>query len=219
MKKIKTIILYTVIACCFFCILMFAGRKWFGWFDEVSENDELIAGTLEGYGADIIVYGDLEPSKKSIIKYREISSITEEELNGNSSEGYHLLVISDINGKTELTNGELQLILRYCTENHYDMIYFGNAHIDRFQDSGFFAYDLSSEWAFSYQAFKYRENMPYEYVDGEWKEKGVDNSYVANPYLTLLGYYEENNVAARKDSIEVWRLIATVALDSLTTGG
>lgn len=213
-KTIKKIVIAGSIIVAIIIILII-GKEKFDWFNPISEFDEILAKTLEGYNNDIVVYGDLKSSKKIKIKYRQIDSLTEEQLIGDDEDRYHLIVLSDIGGKLQISDEEIELLYSLGMDKHFDIIYFGNAHIKQLCKGFRVMQDLSDEWAMFFNGYAYQNGFPFEFINGEWKRTDEINSYVSHPNVELLGYDETDNRRAAKESLVVWQWIGYYAKNAL----
>ena len=154
-------------------IVLLIGKHKFGWFNPVSEASAELARELESYDADIIVYGNLQSSRKSVIKYRTVEKLNDENLTNTEAE-YHIIVLCDIDGALNLDEDDLLNLNKYGFDEHYDILYFGNAHMNELMETLWCNVDMSGEWSFWFNGYAYRYGFPFEYDGFEWKYTDVE---------------------------------------------
>ncbi len=186
-----------------------------GWFDSVDEDTLEKLHRLEGYGADIIVYGNLDSIEGTEGIYRKISTINEESLTTENPNTYHMVVLYDVDGKLKVTNEELKLLRTYCMEKYYDLLYLGNEHYDQFVESGFLQYRSNDgEGGLHYACYKYhKDGIPYTFNGESWEHPDHPDTYYSNPFLTEIYWTEEELRLGRPE--DAWSWIAEQATESI----
>ncbi len=190
------------------------GAVSFGHFSEPSEQLIIAFDKLEGYGADVIVYGNLKLIEGAEAFARKITTIDEENLSGDKPNTYHMIVLYDWDEKLKITDEELELLRSFCMENYYDLIYLGYRY-EQFQRNGFFKYPPSDgSDGFSYECYIYHEDgIPYVFNGDSWEDPSQPDTYYNNPFTTMLGFDEDE--VAGKDLNGIWDMISIQALESL----
>lgn len=139
-KKLRKII-FSIMAACLIGIIFLIG---YGCKEnELSTYEQEIIILNEIYPSDIMIYGE-NISFKDSLKYRMISQISEEELDGSKFQ-YHFIIINDLSGSASLTQDEANLIMSYINEKHYTFFYIGSNYEDIFLKSGILEDPISSD--------------------------------------------------------------------------
>lgn len=162
---------------------------------KASEQQIRFMEEINEANAVIWYYGDLDPGKEITINYKKVTEFTEDTIGDKDNiYDYHAVVIFDFDGKMDISDQELKLIKEYCEENYYDMLYYGNKHLEQFKKCGYFSVYDSNLQGFTY-------NGSY------WKNRTGMEEYL-NPYL-LLGLWTETDskYVDTDDEHYVWKYL------------
>lgn len=152
----------------------------FSWFYRPSEQQKMFMENINASNSIVMYYGDLDPKKEITINYKKVSEFTDETIGDAENQYvYHTIVIFDFDGKMDISNEELILIKDYCENKHYDMIYYGNKHIEQFKQCGYFEVIDSDIEGFTY-------NGSY------WMNRELGEEWL-NPYLVLGNWSKEDS--------------------------
>lgn len=184
--------------------------------NQTDSHLEELSQKTEGYAADVIVYGNLKETEKADIIFRRIDQINQQTLEGNSPNTYHLIILSDLDGKLNVSDEELSLLRDYCIERHYDMFYVGNLHMEQLVRCGFDTKVLPEECSMFFCGYQFKGGCPYTF-DGEyWVNPEEPGTFYANPYIILTDITEEDLTRFQKDSTDLWKIILSLSSENLT---
>ena len=197
-----------IVISCMLLVLAGAGVAFYGWLyrgwfssgDAQAMNWEK---QLEGYNADLMIYGAVAESPEVTVNYRRIDHITEGILSAEGTKGYHCVILYDLDGKMELSDDELLLLREYCEKYYFDMVYFGTS-FEPFRRCGYFETIGEESLAFMYQGYLYRNTEPPEDM--------------LNPYLVLGIWTDEEEqelVRSGKKTLPFWKIVLNNALWSI----
>ena len=120
-------------------------------------------------------YGSPEQGREVTINCKKVEEFTEETIGDKENQyEYHAIVILDFDGKMDISDEELLLIKDYCENRHYDLLYYGTAHMEQFRKNGFFGTRFYLQ-RFVLEAAKRREGIS-ESVSSDWKLNGLRNA-------------------------------------------
>lgn len=209
MKKNKSqkILVTSILIVLLAGIALVVGWKFFDWFNPISYSTAYQTKIIEMLDPDIIVYGDLKKSKKIDLKHRKIDSITREALSACGEDGYHLIVISDVFGKLQITEEELKLIYSYCTDKHFDIYYTGGANAEKVYSVLLEHIEDYPENGMLFMGSAYRNGFPFEYTEEGWKRTDEENAYIYDPYALYNIGTQNDLVRAQKDTLPIWENI------------
>lgn len=186
-------------------ILLLAGGIWYAysqdWFYRVSKQQTRYMSIINAANSIIWYYGSPEPGREVTINCKKVEEFTEETIGDKENQyEYHAIVILDFDGKMDISDEELLLIKDYCENRHYDLLYYGTAHMEQFRKNGFFSKMDSSEHGFTY-------NGSY------WKLRKGEEEYL-NPYL-LTGNWTvyETQAFDTEDEHIVWKIVIDFMAD------
>lgn len=198
MKK-KVFITTIIILIAIVCGLLVAYFQ--GWFYRANGQQTMFMTEINAANSIVWYYGNLDPGKEITLNYRKVTEFTDETIGDSDNQyAYHAIVIFDFDGKMDISNEELLLIKDYCEKKHYDMLYYGTAHIEQFRECGFFTQLDSGECGFTY-------NGSY------WINRSGQEEYL-NPYL-LTGNWtsDDNNRYDTDDKHDMWKFVIQFMVD------
>lgn len=174
-----------------------------------------LAQKAEKYGADVLVCGNLKDTPKADIRFRRISRINQQTLEGEAPDAYHLVILSDMDGKLALSDEELTLLREYCVSKHYDMFYVGNKHIEQLVRCGFDTMVLEDEYALFFNGYQFKDGCPYTFDGKCWVNPEKPNEFYANPYVGLVSIDTKDLKRFQRNSAELWGIALSMAFDRL----
>ena len=176
----KKILIAVVVFIMIIVAIIFVIIDPFGWFYRPSTQQKMFMENINSSNSIVMYYGDLDPEKEVTINYKKISEFTDETIGDAENQYvYHIIVIFDFDGKMDISNEELLLIKDYCESKHYDMMYYGNKHMEQFKQCGFFEAIDSNAEGFTYNGSYWMNHEPEE----EW----------LNPYLVMGNWSKEDS--------------------------
>lgn len=132
-------------------------------------------GLNEEFNADVMVYGE-DPGFRKSVSYRTVDKITEETLYSAESHKYKAIVLYDYNGKMEISDEELLLIMEYVEEKGYDMFYIGKEYLDDFNRLGFTVGCPEGAYSLEYLgSYKLGQDVPKSETGNMYAEHGLWN--------------------------------------------
>lgn len=195
MKK-KIIISISALLIIVIGVALFFIGKHLGWFYKAGEQQIRDMTEINEANSIIMYYGDMDPGKEVTLNYRKINEISEETIGDPDNQYYyHAIVIFDFDGKMSISNEELMLIKKYCENKHYDMLYYGRAHLKQFKDCGFF------------QIYNEEEDYGFTYNGSYWINRKPEEEYL-NPYLLLGNWSKDDDESFNtKDKHMMWKIV------------
>ena len=205
-KNVKKLFVWGILSCVFLCAFFFLA-----WYlydsNKADEYLKTLAQKADGNEMDIIVYGNLKDTKKATINFRRTECLNQESIEGFSPNSYHLVILSDIDGKLSISDEELILLREYCESKHYDMFYVGEAHMEQMVRCGFDTKVLPGECSLYFCGYQFKNGCPYTFNGESWINPEEPDTYYANPYIWLTDIKEEDLEEFQNDSSKLWELI------------
>ena len=199
-KMKKKILITSIISIIFISVVVIIAYV-NGFFYRPSEQQKRYMRELNEANAVVYFYGNPTPGKEIDINYFKVEEFTDETIGykeGNYD--YHAIVLLDFDGKMDLSNEELLLIKDYCEKQHYDLLYYGTAHMDQFQECGYFQQMDSTQCGFVH-------NGSY------WKNRVAEKGYI-DQYLYLSNWTEQDNQEYdTSDRHMMWKFIISMIVD------
>lgn len=172
-----------------------------GWFYTANDQQRMYMTEINAANSIIWYYGNLNPGKEITLNHKKVTEFTDETIGDDENQyAYHAIVIFDFDGKMDISNDELLLIKEYCKNKHYDMLYYGNAHIDQFRECGYFESIDSSFHGFTYNG-------------SCWKNRSEQEEY-SNPYLLIGNWSDEDTERYdTSDKHYMWKFVIQYLVD------
>lgn len=181
-------------------MLIAAGGVWladsYGWFYRASPQQKRFMTEMNAANAVVMYYGNVDPGREITINYRKVTDFTEETIGDPDNQyTYHAIVIFDFDGTMDISDEELLLIKGYCENNHYDMLYYGTAHLDQFSKCGFFK-EIDSD-----------ENRGFTYNGAYWLTRKGQEEWPDSYLLTGNWTKTDDEVFGTKNTHMIWKLV------------
>lgn len=191
----KKILIATVIFILIIGAILFVIADPFGWFYSPSPQQEMFMANINASNSVVLYYGDLDPDKEVAINYKKVTEFTEKTIGDSKNKyEYHTIVIFDFDGKMDISDEELLLIKDYCENGHYDLLYYGDAHMAQFKKCGFFETIDPNAQGFIY-------NGSY------WMEREMEEEWL-NPYLVLGNWWEDDSEEYNTGDVHyMWKFV------------
>lgn len=184
-----------IIAAVLIVIVVFVIANFNTWFYQASGQQKRFMTEINAYNTKVYYYGNMDPGKEITLDYEKVSEFTDKTIGDSDGEYvYHMIVIFDFDGKMDISNEELLLIKDYCENKHYDMFYYGQAHMDQFKECDFFENIGSEEYGFVY-------NGSY------WMKREGKEEYLNSYLLTGNWSSDDNKYFDYKDKHMVWKRV------------
>lgn len=181
------------------------------------KNDALneLAQKIEGYGADVVVIGEIESVKSVDIPFRRIVNIDEMSLSGVNEKCFHLIVLSDLDGGLNVSNEQLKLIRDLCMNKYYCMLYLGEKHMSQLVECGFDTMVIPDEHAIFFNGYQLRNGNPYKFNGESWIRDDEPDTFYANPFIVLCTKTAEDMKVFKREPEKLWEFILDIALETL----
>lgn len=211
-KKCKALLLSVGVIVAFGILVLMFGVHCFNWFKPMSWENVWLSKRIEEANSDIIIFGNIDSSDDTTVKHRKIDKINKESFEICGKNGYHIIVLSDLDGQLQITDEELALIYLYCTEEHFDVLYCGTEHREQIKDIFLNNFDNLPEGFLWFTGYEYKYDFPFEKQEIRWKRTDRLNSFALDPYLVSIGSDEDIQEAQKKPNQIWWYISACVFL-------